>query len=76
MWCGVCLQRAGRSNLILRHKSGRNVPGWRGGGSRLEMPQAELVIEVQRVRAWPSSAFPSAGRVPAGPWHTSSCQAT
>lgn len=76
-WRGVCLQCAGRSNRpILRHKSGRNVPGWRDGGSRLEMPQAELVIKVQRVRAWPSSAFPSAGHVPAAPCHTCSCQAT
>lgn len=38
--------------------------------------QAELVIKVHRVRAWPSSAFPRAAHVPARPWHTSSCQAT
>lgn len=30
----------------------------------MKMPQAELVIEVQHVRAWPSSAFPSAGTHP------------
>lgn len=76
-WRGVRLRRAGRSNRpILRHKSGRNAPGWRGGGSRLEMPRAELVIEVQHVRAWPSSACPSAGHVPAGRWHTGSWQGT
>lgn len=73
-WCGVCLRRAGRSNRqILRHKSGRNVPGW---GVPAEDAPAEVVLEVQRVRAWPSSACPVVGHVPAVPWHTSSCQGT
>lgn len=74
VWRDVCLRRAGRSNRqILCHKSGRNVPGW---GVLAEDAPAEVVLEVQRVRAWPSSACPVVGHVPAVPWHTSSCQGT